>query len=430
MSRRRQLLRGDQGPKAGYRYWRFSKTDIDGNLNVQPFSQVSDFKLYEQYNQSGNSLPSPLLTSIDSNPNFTVTCSPTTLQDPARQLYMAFDNSNSYWQPSNYTAWYITIDFNRNRLIKSFFMSKYDFSLGQHIKVEVSDTGLFNGEEILLDITNPNNQRSYNTFYWNLLGEEFPTRIKSMTKDSSTINSLTLSCGASTSLNSTIANYDWYVDGVYNSTTTSTSVTITGLSPATTYKITAVAEDANGLRGNTSQDFEFTTDSVGVLYTQGTGSGSYTHYRFQAVDSSGSITNTRAFIIDCSLFTSTNGAGTEYPTTNLTSTTSEAGITISSGYYYGSYTDWKAFDNPAFTGNGWWTLSCPDAALNWLQIEFNTAKTIESVYFAFNTTHHLANGLKLYGSNTGAFTGEEDLIGELQNIREGSITVSTHSQNL
>ena len=83
------------------------------------------------------------------------------------------------------------------------------------------------------------------------------------------------------------------------------------------------------------------------------GANSFRYFRIQAVDSDGSILpdTTQAWlnISDIKLFDNSN---VEYPTTDLTSNTSEAGITISAGAFHSDgYAPYKAFDN---TGTSFW----------------------------------------------------------------------------
>lgn len=92
------------------------------------------------------------------------------------------------------------------------------------------------------------------------------------------------------------------------------------------------------------------------------------YIRVTAVDASNNGKAAHAGLYDWKLFTDLGQAGTEYPTTTLTSNTSETGIVISAGFEYSTYYAWKAFGDSGF----WWALT-GSASQNWLQIEFQDA---------------------------------------------------------
>jgi hypothetical protein len=210
----------------------------------------------------------------------------------------------------------------------------------------------------------------------------------------------------------TVSNYDsaaTYVGGIYNSSgvlqtgnpvTIDSSGNITAIAPATVgtgYEMRITASGVGKLR---SADAVATFD-VTINTT-------FTHWRLQAYNSAGSPTADRIYLADLAFYTESNQTGTEYPTTNLTSNTSESGLTISRGFAYsGTYEGWTAMDsNP---GSGWWTIGNSNASLNWLQLEFSTAKTFASVKMRHNQ-YSYADQVRIFGSNTGAFAGEEVLV--------------------
>jgi hypothetical protein len=150
----------------------------------------------------------------------------------------------------------------------------------------------------------------------------------------------------------------------------------------------------------------------------------FTHWRIKGYTSAGVATADRIYLGNARFFEGTNQTGTEYPTTNMTSNTSESGITLSAGHSYSSsYAPWKATDQHNYTG--WWTLGLSNAANNWWQIEFDTAKTFQSIEFNFYSTNTQADNVKLFGSNTGAFSGEEVEIIDISGVDQG-----TSGQNL
>lgn len=145
-----------------------------------------------------------------------------------------------------------------------------------------------------------------------------------------------------------------------------------------------------------------------TTYTKGSIQDRY--IRFRGVSSTGADNSQNVFISNCRLYTDFGQTGTAYPTTNLTSDTSETGIIISTGHEYSaSYDSWKAFDSNT-TSSGWWSLGT-NTTNNWLQIEFDpatypTPPELKSALFRFNTSNN-ASHLKVLSSSTGAFAGEE-----------------------
>lgn len=216
-----------------------------------------------------------------------------------------------------------------------------------------------------------------------------------------------------------------YTGKVFNSSgveQTSSPVTIDGSgnvsftapsTAATGYELRIFATSAGKLKSAES----ISTFEVTVTRT-------FTHWRIKGYTSAGVATADRIYLGDARFFEGTNQTGTEYPTTNMTSNTSESGITLSAGHSYSSsYAPWKATDQHNYTG--WWTLGLSNAANNWWQIEFDTAKTFQSIEFNFYSTNTQADNVKLFGSNTGAFSGEEVEIIDISGVDQG-----TSGQNL
>ena len=158
----------------------------------------------------------------------------------------------------------------------------------------------------------------------------------------------------------------------------------------------------------------------------------YEYYRFYAVDSSGNPTSAYIMIVEAQLYEGSNLTGTKHPTENLTSDTSFTGVTITKGYQYStSYASWEAFDgNTTTVGSAWWTLSNSVAADNWLGIQFNEGpQQIGSIRFYISDNFSNADGIKIYGSDTGSFSGEENLVGYVTGPFDGS-SIITHDVNL
>ena len=160
-----------------------------------------------------------------------------------------------------------------------------------------------------------------------------------------------------------------------------------------------------------------------------TPSRTFTYWRIQGTDASSNISALKLGIVEAMYYTGPNQTGTETPTTNATSNTSISGVTISAGHSYSSsYAPWRAFDG-GLTGAGsmFWTLGTT-AANNWLQLEFSTAQTFESVRIITYRSFSDATHATIYGSNTGVFSGEE--INCKVVALDGSATGTEQSYNL
>jgi len=138
----------------------------------------------------------------------------------------------------------------------------------------------------------------------------------------------------------------------------------------------------------------------------GGGVNSFRYFRFSGANNDGSVAagSKDMNISEIKLF---EDGGTEYPTTALTSNTSEAGITISAGAYLTSYDPWKAFNDSGVTSM-WWIYGAVDEGDHWLQIDLGQSREITGIdiqsYFAqaFTTVDKLI----IYSSNDGSTFSE------------------------
>ncbi|ANF51676.1 endonuclease I [Chryseobacterium glaciei] len=87
-----------------------------------------------------------------------------------------------------------------------------------------------------------------------------PTTVTGLTLPSKTSNSISLSWNASTD-NVGVASYTIYMNGSLKTTVTSTSTTISGLNPSTTYNFYVVAKDAAGNSSTNSSTVSGTTNA-------------------------------------------------------------------------------------------------------------------------------------------------------------------------
>lgn len=216
----------------------------------------------------------------------------------------------------------------------------------------------------------------------------------------------------------TISNYDSSADYriiLYNSSSAVVSHTITdnsdgtftiatGLTVGTGYYVTAEAAGFGELKSAvaTSNTFESQAAQTQMRY-----------WRLQGTNSSKVNSSSKLAVADIKFFTGSNQTGTAYPTTDATSNTSISGVTISAGHRFSStYAEWKAFDSfragGGNSGSGmWWTLGNSVADNNWIQIDFGTSINLLSLRVETNSSYTDTDYAVLYGSNTGAFSGEE-----------------------
>ena len=165
-----------------------------------------------------------------------------------------------------------------------------------------------------------------------------------------------------------------------------------------------------------AQEFGDFIQSAGATATYTPSNVQSRYLRIRGVTSVGADTSARLAIEDLRFWTSPGGIGTKYPTTNLTSDTSETGIVVSAGHSYSAtYAPWKACDSSA--SSMWWALGT-SAANNWWQIQwesgtYSTIPIIKSMVIRFDGQTD-ASFFSLKGSNTGAFSGEETDYGIFQ----------------
>jgi len=117
-----------------------------------------------------------------------------------------------------------------------------------------------------------------------------------------------------------------------------------------------------------AQEFEDSKQSAAATATYTPVGVQNKYIRIRGVDSAGSNSSNRLAFVDIRFYDAAGQGGTVYPTTNLTSNTSETGIVVSQGHLYsGGYDSFKACDSSAST-MAWLLLA--SAANNWWQIEF------------------------------------------------------------
>ena len=159
------------------------------------------------------------------------------------------------------------------------------------------------------------------------------------------------------------------------------------------------------------------------------------YWRLQMTDSNKNPVASNVALGTFALFTGSNGSGTKWPTSFLTSNTTPSPFVASGGYAHSAtYDFWRAFDaggNSA--GSMWWTLGNSNAANNYIQIDLGQSVNLASAQIATSGGWTSANYAVLYGSDTGAFSGEEREMAFFQNIDtagQSGGTFSTFTMNI
>ena len=158
-----------------------------------------------------------------------------------------------------------------------------------------------------------------------------------------------------------------------------------------------------------TQDFgdlqsEVTTTSISFANFGGT-------YRYWRLKTTGSHT----LIAHFWLYSGTGQTGTNY-SNNMTSDVLPTPKVASSSMNFSGYESFKAFDNNANTH--WWNLTTTNSE-DYVQIDLGTATAIGSLLI--RTGGFIGTEAFVYGSNSGAFTGEE-----VQIYNTGTLTTNTN----
>lgn len=150
-----------------------------------------------------------------------------------------------------------------------------------------------------------------------------------------------------------------------------------------------------------AQEFENSKQSATQTATYVPSTIQNKYLRIRGVSSDGDQVSNRIAIMDVNFYAAAAQSGTVYPTTNLTSNTSETGIAVSQGHLFSSLYDAYLACDSSTTTMAW--LLGTSAANNYWQIEFETGtyssapiiKSIDIKFHAQNDATHFA----LTGSN-------------------------------
>jgi len=165
------------------------------------------------------------------------------------------------------------------------------------------------------------------------------------------------------------------------------------------------------------QDFGDLQSEVATLdVTSEAFGGTYRYWRI--TDFSGQNNSSNWIMVGTfRLFGSPSGAGTIYPPNMTTNTTPSPYVASASKLFSTAYDYFKAFDSNQ-NGSFWWNLgdSATAALSAWIQIDLGSSQSIQSVQISHGQDGYNFTGCKLYGSDTGAFAGEETMVADMTGL--------------
>lgn len=180
----------------------------------------------------------------------------------------------------------------------------------------------------------------------------------------------------------------------------------------------------------TADEFGDFIESAAATNTYSRSNLNFRYYRFYSSQNGTTAGTGWNGYYNIRLYEGAGQTGTAHPE-NLTSLTSGQanGYYVDSVYEYSStYARWKAFDSNL--GSWHWTLSVPSAAQNFAGFHFNstefpTPPTILSMTYK-SYSNPSSNYILAMGSNTGAFSGEEEIF----HIFNQTTQISTTTYNV
>ena len=166
---------------------------------------------------------------------------------------------------------------------------------------------------------------------------------------------------------------------------------------ATTYQIRVKAQDFGDLQSEIGT-LDFDAEAFG---------GTFRYWRMTDVTC---VQGNWWMLADIRYYSAPGQSGTAYPPNMTSATTPSPYVVLENNIYNASYPGWKAMDSNT-TSTFFWTIGSSNGPADWLQIDFGSSINIQSMYIkAGNNQSYAPTSFKIYGSDTGAFAGEETLI--------------------
>jgi hypothetical protein len=214
----------------------------------------------------------------------------------------------------------------------------------------------------------------------------------------------------------TISNYGSYQQVTFNANVTDSqnnivvtnaniidnddgTMTFTLPATADTYTFNLTAQDFGDLASDVT--------SVSVIATIPVVNATFRYYRI--TDFTGRTASSNNIMLGTfRLYTDVAGGGTAYPG-NMTGDALPTPYVASASRVFSTYYAWKAFDSNQ-NGTFVWNLSDPAPLNFWVQIDLGSSVNVRSLSISHGQTTHSFTGASVFGSDTGAFAGEETLV--------------------
>ena len=216
----------------------------------------------------------------------------------------------------------------------------------------------------------------------------------------------------------TVSNHATYDDPAYfvevytGSTLVVTNDNVTNNNDGT-FSFIAPATGSHEIRVR-AQDFgDLQSEQATKSLTTTTFGGNFRYWKF-AVEGS-----TDHAMIDEIIFYDTAGqSGTTYPTSYMTSNNTPTPYVASTPYTQSGYDPYECFAGNTGAFSGWWSLAFPTNQRDGAYLTFDNGSDIDAKSFRFHVNgpsyFKTTQSIAVYGSATGAFSGEETLLGSVQ----------------
>ena len=125
----------------------------------------------------------------------------------------------------------------------------------------------------------------------------------------------------------------------------------------------------------------------------------------------GFVNNTSNWVgfSDLRFYTGAGQTGTAYPANMTSDVLPTPYVVTTNNVYNATYAPWKAFDSS--TSAWYWALGSTNPANDWIVIDMGAAITVQSLALRNSASPaYSPQGFTLYGSSTGAFSGEETAV--------------------
>jgi hypothetical protein len=157
----------------------------------------------------------------------------------------------------------------------------------------------------------------------------------------------------------------------------------------------------------TAQDFG-NAASVKVTSSFSVSAVAFRYWRIDGFD--GDIDGTLVMIPGIRFFSDAGQTGTQYPPSMTSNTAPSPYVASGQGAFNATYDYWKAFDSNDIS-TFYWNLA-GNSATDFIDLDMGSTTTVKSMRFNNGSqAAYIFGSLRVSGSDTGAFSGEETVIG-------------------